>query len=506
MLSRIRGLFGAQHSVTDRAIEPRIAPAERIVRVKDGGTFYNTMSGMGGNADKSTQSAWGPNRIYWDYPLLENTYVNSWAAKKMIEIPVKDMLIKPRMLIDVKESVQDDIDEIYTELDIETRIMEAMCSARAYGTALMVIVSADGRMDTPLNVDKLSVDDLKNIVVVDRFMAAVLSRTTDISSPNFQKPEFYNIVLRFTASVKVHYSRIIRIDGIAPLGTNLWQSYAIDWGISEIIPVWTTITAEEGIATNIDQLFQEYSVPVYKAKGIAESLAGEIDARTDVSNLASRVNLMKSNFRMLYCDADSEISRLDVNFRGIPELMDRMSSRVAAAADIPYTRFYSQSPAGMNATVDSDMNNYAILVSAMQRKKLRPVQAMLDKLIAKTIGFKGQIKFEYPSLVDISANEQSAAYFARAQGDQIYANLGAVTEDEVRQNLSNSDAFDADLSQPIENDPPSDDALNTLAQKITQNQNNMAQQMQPGQQNPKGQGVPSQANVKQNNGKPEQKK
>lgn len=502
MFDKIRNLLTDKAPVPVTAIEPVIVmdKAPVPVKVNDGGTFFNGLSGMGGDADKSNQSYWGPNYIYWNYALLENTYVNSWAAKKMIEIPVKDMLMKPRILIDLKSSVESNIDEIYQEIDIETKITEAMFSARAYGTALMVIVSADGRMDTPLNIDSLSVNDLKNILVVDRFMASVVSRTTDISSPNFQKPEFYNIVFRFTASVKVHYSRIIRIDGVSALGTNLWQSYSIDWGISEIIPVWTTITAEEGMATNIDQLFQEYSVPVYKAKGIAESLAGEIDARTNIANLASRVNLMKSNFRMLYCDSESEINRLDVNFRGIPELMDKMSTRVAAASDIPYTRFFSQSPAGMNATGDSDMNNYAIMVSAMQRKKLRPVQAFLDKLIAKSIGYKGTIKFEYPSLVDISSNEQAVAYYNRAQGDQIYANLGAVTEDEIRQNLSNSDAFDADLSQPIENDPPSDDALNMLAQKINANQNAMTQQIQPppASQTVANKGLASQSQVNAN--------
>lgn len=476
MLGKLRDYISDSKQISKvERIEPSIAPVERIVKVRDGGTFFNTISGVGGQSDKTNKYYWGTNAIYWDFALLENVYINSWATKKLIHIPVEDMLMIPRIITDVDDNVQEEISEVYEQLEIESQVMQAMISARLFGTALIVIVSQDGRMDTPLNIDNIGIDDLKNIVVVDRFRASVLSRTTDIRSRNFQKPEFYNVYFKFIGSIKVHYTRIIRVDGIKPLNNNLWQNYAVDWGISELIPAWSAITADEGMATNVDQLFQEYSIPVYKAKGIAESLSGSIDADADVNAMASKVNIMKSNFKTLYCDIDSDVKRLDVSFRQIPELMDRMAQRVAAAGDIPFTRFFGQSPAGMDATGDSDMANYAIMVSSMQRRLLAPIYKRIDELVAKTIGYKDKINFMFPKLVDISENELSQAYLQRAQGDQIYVNMGAVAEDEVRQNLANSDAFEADLTKPIDKDEPSPDQVNAIAQKIANANKSMMQ-------------------------------
>ena len=50
---------------------------------------------------------------------------------------------------------------------------------------------------------------------------------------------------------------------------------------------------------------------------------------------------------------------------------------VAGAAEIPVTKLFGRSPAGMNATGESDMNNYYDSISQKQSTYLEPV---LDKL------------------------------------------------------------------------------------------------------------------------------
>ena len=59
-------------------------------------------------------------------------------------------------------------------------------------------------------------------------------------------------------------------------------------------------------------------------------------------------------------DKNDEFDRVSYNFQGLPDLMDRFAERLAAAADIPATRFMGQAPKGMNATGASDEKNYAL--------------------------------------------------------------------------------------------------------------------------------------------------
>ncbi len=45
---------------------------------------------------------------------------------------------------------------------------------------------------------------------------------------------------------------------------------------------------------------------------------------------------------------------------------------LSAASDIPATRFLGQAPGGLNATGDSDLENYYNMIDAMQRQRLMP--------------------------------------------------------------------------------------------------------------------------------------
>ena len=58
-----------------------------------GGGFTNMQSGLGTDLDKSEHSFFFPTRIYWRTP-LEILRVQSWAARKLIEMPIDDMLCR----------------------------------------------------------------------------------------------------------------------------------------------------------------------------------------------------------------------------------------------------------------------------------------------------------------------------------------------------------------------------------------------------------------------------
>jgi phage-related protein (TIGR01555 family) len=69
------------------------------------------------------------------------------------------------------------------------------------------------------------------------------------------------------------------------------------------------------------------------------------------------------------------------SFAGLPEMMDRSMMRVAAAAEMPLTLLFGRSPAGMNATGESDIRGWYDTVADAQTDELKPNLERLLKLI-----------------------------------------------------------------------------------------------------------------------------
>ena len=128
-----------------------------------------------------------------------------------------------------------------------------------------------------------------------------------------------------------------------------------------------------------------------------------------------------------------------MTWAGLPDIMDKQWQLLAAIADIPMTRFLSQSPAGMNSTGSSDADNYAIRVAAMQKRLLDPVLRKLDMMVARHAGLKEPPEYEWVPLTDLS--EKDRAETAKLQGETLnmaYTD-GVIDEDEYRERLSQNE-------------------------------------------------------------------
>lgn len=436
----------------------------RYPRLAD--NYTNLRTGAGLRSDKARGGFWTFDSLANNKQQLEAMYVGSWSASKIINIPVDDMFIYPRIISGLADQQLTKFDNFCESLNVDQKISQAMKAGRLYGTAFLLMVTNDNVMTAPLNTDA-SILQLKNLIVIDRFNTQVVEFDRDFTSPNFMKPKYYTFELYEAAPITVHYSRVIRIDSITPLTINSWQSgYNQYWGISEIVRCLGAIQNEENIADVVDYLMQESSVPMLKIEDLKDALAGEQDAfdntKTTIETFVGKINDLKSNYRTTYLDSDMDMSRLQVNFAGIPDVIDRFNNRLAAVADIPQTRFFGRSPAGFNATGDSDMANYGMMVSAMQQRMLKPIYDKLDILIGKTLGIKQTIEYRFKPLVEASITEQSQADWQNAQRDQIYMANSVLTPEEVKRNLYDNRTY-SDITPDIEDsavfDPDTNEQL-----------------------------------------------
>ena len=249
------------------------------------GGIQNNTTGLGTALDKSEDSFFTPTRVTTRTE-LEVIYAQSWACAKFIDIPVDDMFIRWRSFVDMGESAVETMAQQEVKHGVKEKLARAMKGGRLYGTGMLIIMSKEAPLDKPFNADRMRPGDLDNLLVVDRFDCSVLQRNGDPFSPRYGEAESYQINIKYGGAFIVHASRVLRFDGLRPISSTGWYNYDQDWGVSEIIPVITSIKQDSVLASGIAHLTQEASIPVMKLADFQDAIEGGCDADMSLSQRA----------------------------------------------------------------------------------------------------------------------------------------------------------------------------------------------------------------------------
>ena len=243
----------------------------------------------------------------------------------------------------------------------------------------------------------------------DRYDISVDRREYDFMSPNLGDPVFYRVhPNQASTPMIVHHSRVLRFDGIRPPTKSGWTVYDQDFGVSELIPMITSIMEDQVLASAIAHLSQEASMKVLHIAGLREAIAGGGDPdETSPEQIGQDINRLQSIYRLTMLDEPGreELTRIAVQFGGLPDLMDRFQTRIASARDIPQTRWNGRAPAGMSATGESDGKNYVMMMEEKRQTKLLLPLMKLDAVLARNIGLREAPKYEWKSLLELSDKE-----------------------------------------------------------------------------------------------------
>ena len=93
-------------------------------------------------------------------------------------------------------------------------------------------------------------------------------------------------------------------------------------------------------------------------------------------------SVIESNFGTRLVNKGDVMHNTQYTFTGLPEVYDRVMMDVAGAAKTPVTKLFGRSPAGMNATGESDMNNYYDYIDGLRENQLRPIMERLLPIMA----------------------------------------------------------------------------------------------------------------------------
>lgn len=243
-----------------------------------------------------------------------------------------------------------------------------------------MIEGQENSLDQPLDYDTVMPGSYKGLLVLDRWSGVTPEDklVSDISDPEFGMPEYYTISSdALTVGIRVHHSRIIRFIGRPlPYLEQLAETY---WGASELEHVIDELRKRDNVSWNIAMLTFMANLRVMKMDGIGQILAtGNENAQMQLYNTIQGMNAMMNNNSLQILDKDDGYETHQYTFGGIGETYDRFMMDVAGAAETPVTKLFGRSPAGMNATGESDMQNYYDTIEEKQEAELRPVY---DKIL-----------------------------------------------------------------------------------------------------------------------------
>ncbi|MBQ3798731.1 MAG: DUF1073 domain-containing protein, partial [Treponema sp.] len=170
---------------------------------------------------------------------------------------------------------------------------------------------------------------------------------------------------------------------------------------------------------SIDQLLSELGVGKYKIKDLATLLATP-EGEAAIKRRVELTDLVKSTFRSMYMDNEEDYVRDTISFAGVPEILHILFMLISADTGYPMTRLFGMSPAGMNATGESDMNNYYDMVRSLQIAELQPVLLRLVRIIAKWKGLD-EPYIEFRPLETMNEKEKADLEKQRADQERVEA-------------------------------------------------------------------------------------
>lgn len=393
--------------------------------------------------------------------MLSNIYEGNGLFARIIDAPAEEAMklgfelegVKDTGLIEFYETALDD-------LDWEEICITAIKWARLFGGSIAVMLINDGQgIEMPL--DWKNIRSVDGIRVYDR--SVIQPDYTGMFTYNPEDPfrtrgntvgtpEYYDINSKY-GSFKVHESRcLVFKNGVLP--ENCSNSIYEMWGMPEYIRIKRAMRDCELAHGNGPKMLERAIQAVYKVQGLSELL--QTDAGEDmVIKRLQTIDLARGLLNSIAIDSDGEEYDFKTfTFTGVSEIIDTTCNQLSALTSIPQTILFGRSPAGMNSTGESDMENWYSFVARIQKRMLSRNLRYLLSIIFQAGITTGEIdevppiKPKFKPLWSLSELEEAqleqtraATQQTRAATAQIYVGMQAVDPTEIRKGLSDSGEF-----------------------------------------------------------------
>ena len=372
--------------------------------------IHNIYTGSG-LVDSSTGTVIRPERRLADYE-IQALLLDTYLGRTICFRPIRDALQRwPVLEFGVDDPDAEDVHELQQQAsavmdEVETKgreaIVRAGAYARAFGGAIVYAGVVDGRApDQP--VDETRISEVTHFTVFQPTELMVVGIENDPLAPNYRQPTHYQIQRQIASpshryglganriNTVIHASRCVQFRGamttMERYEYNQYWDDSIFQSISEVLKRcnigWQT-------ASN---LLNKASLLVLRQEGYRQMIAGKASGGM---SLATQLAILRKSLSVagaLHMDVKDEIENISVQMTGVPDMVDRLCSEAAAATGIPVTILWGVSPAGQNATGESDWANYMEFLKSIQEWDLdRAIRKIAELIMLAKLGpIKGKL-------------------------------------------------------------------------------------------------------------------
>lgn len=474
------------HIPEDEAERRRLNERGReILRRKNGAVrphredgYVNLLNKYGTKQDNSEAYKFEREPVIPDMQLT-GLYEGNGLFSKIIDTPAEEALKHGFDLNLKSDELNAFVEDALDDLEWEERAATAIKWTRLYGGALIVMLIDDGRgLEEPVDWEHIrSIDELRvyerSIVQPDYaslYQQDYGGKGVGNRVSKFGQPEYY-YVSSIYGSFKVHESRcLVFRNGVLPEQTS--NATYLFWGMPEYVRIRRALRETVTAHTDSVKLLERSVQAIYSMKGLASLLTTD-DGENQVLKRLQLVDTSRGLLNSIAIDSEGEQYDFKTfQFSGVKDVIDATCNMLSALTNIPQTILFGRSPAGMNATGDSDFESYYNFVEKIQRLMLkRNLRTLLDVVFRAGIA-SGDVaeepdyKLEFKPLWSLSDTEQAAVdqtkaqtALVKAQTAQAYVDMQALDPTEVRRRLASDEEFDV---EDIISEDDEDDLLQSL--------------------------------------------
>lgn len=394
--------------------------------------LMNVVSGLGTARGKRAH-----NRFVHDltanFKELEAAYETNWIARQIVDIPADDMTREWRT---IKCQAADEIRQEEDRLSLQACVNDALSWARLYGgSAILPLTNQD--LEKPFNPELVTKGGVQRLMVFDRWeLTPHAYNTWNVLAENYLQPEFYTL---YQGGQRIHWTHLIKF-----IGAKLPRRQRVilqGWGDSELRKCLEDIKDTASAKGGIAELMQSANLDVISREGLTEDLSTGQESK--IIQRYTLFDQMKSIVNTALLDADEKLDRLTLNLSGVSQVIDTFMVWIAGAADIPVTRLFGQSAAGLNASGEGDLKNYYDSIRSRQTSQLDKPMALLDAIVVRSAlgAMPADYNYDWNRLMQPNRLQEAQAKKVEAETDVILLDAGVVGRAQVMRRLEADEVY-----------------------------------------------------------------
>lgn len=421
--------------------------------VRNDGVLINAITGLGTGKDKSEYYAIRSPKLLVEQE-LEALYYDP-LCRRVIDI-YAEAAVTEQATIKLSEETDDyegtlkSFENFLEDLDFFDYVEEALKLQRLYGGSAIFMVLDDG-LDPDQPVNPKQIRGIADLVPLSRREIA----PNDYNYLNYRNPEYYRISTSKSVTQEndlqyllVHSSRVLRFDGLyLP-----WRQRLINegWGMSYLQPFFEVWKRYRGATDGMATMLNEMDLFVHKIPGLASKVTSgkesALRARLEANALA------RSLYGGMALDTEEEVTFASRSLSGAQDLFDRLLDDLVAAADMPKTLLFGQSPSGgLSESGKYEDKSWAQSVERYQTHSLRkPLNQFFQLILEMPQGPTGGIvpdewSVYFPPYYSESDKDKAELRKQVADTDKLYLDMGVLTPMEIRRSRFSGTEYSMDV-------------------------------------------------------------